>query len=124
MNVLQNKLNFHHNVPFRINPDTRNRFQGCNFMKFSRGHVGPWTKNFRSPQENLRAHNEIRFIEEKYKRKSARHDVDHRILVNVYGFSGQSGNHAHTSTGTFSTGLILFEYVNNTACSGECFGIW
>ena len=26
MNVLQNKLNFHHNVTFRINPDTRNRF--------------------------------------------------------------------------------------------------
>ena len=24
--MLQNKLNFHHNVPFRINPDTRNRF--------------------------------------------------------------------------------------------------
>ena len=96
--------------------------QGCNFMKFSRGHVGPWTKNFRSPQENLRAQNEIRFIEEKCKRKSARHDVDHRILVNVCGFSGPSGNHAHTST--FSTSLVLFENVNNTTCSGDCFGIW
>ena len=34
-------------------------------MNFSRGHVGPYSKNFRSPQENLRAHNEhdeIRFI--------------------------------------------------------------
>ena len=39
--------------------------QGCNFVNFSRGHVGPWNKNFRSPHENLRAHNEddeIRFI--------------------------------------------------------------
>ena len=36
--------------------------QGCNFMKFSRGHVGSFIKYFRSPQENLRAHNEIEFI--------------------------------------------------------------
>ena len=32
--------------------------QGCNFMKFSRGHVGSFIKYFRSPQKNLRAHNE------------------------------------------------------------------
>ena len=36
--------------------------QGCNFVKFSRGHVGSLIKYFRSPQENLRAHNEIEFI--------------------------------------------------------------
>ena len=39
--------------------------QGCNFVNFSRGHVGPRNKNFRSPHENLRAHNdhdEKRFI--------------------------------------------------------------
>ena len=64
--------------------------QGCNFVKIYRGHVGPWTKKFRSPQENLWAHNEIRFIEENYERKSAKHDV------NVIGFCCQSYNHAHT----------------------------
>ena len=40
-------------------------YQGCNFVNFSRGHVGPWNKNLRSPHEKLRAHNEhdeIRFI--------------------------------------------------------------
>ena len=31
-------------------------------MKFSRGHVGSLIKYFRSPQENLRAHNEIELI--------------------------------------------------------------
>ena len=54
--------------------------QGCNFVIFFRGHVGTCTKNFRSPQENLRANNAIRFIEEKYKRNGAKHDV------NVHGF--------------------------------------
>ena len=34
--------------------------QGCNFVKFSRGHVGPWIENFRGPQENLGAHNKLR----------------------------------------------------------------
>ena len=35
--------------------------QGCNFVNFSRGHVGPWSKNFRSPQENLWAHSLFQF---------------------------------------------------------------
>ena len=77
-------------------------------VNYFRGHVGPWTKSFRSPQENLWAHNEIRFIEEKYKRKSSIHDV------NVHGFSCQCCNHAHTFT--FSTGEVSSS-LNNTACS-------
>ena len=43
-------------------------FQECNFVKFSRGHVGSLTEYFRSPQENLGAHNDIEFI---FKSKNA-----------------------------------------------------
>ena len=63
--------------------------QGCNFVKFSRGHVGSLIKYFRSPQEYLRAHNEIEFI---FKSKNAetvklsRTTTWCKILI-VHGFS-------------------------------------
>ena len=59
----------------------------------------PEVKVFRSPQENLRAHNEIMQVYSgKYERQNAKQDV------NVHGFYCQSCNHAHTFT--FSIGLV------------------
>ena len=56
---------------------TPQKYQGFNFIKFSKGHVGYLIKYFRSPQENLRAHNGIEFI---FKSKNA------ETVKTVHGF--------------------------------------
>ena len=45
------------------------------------GHVGSFIKYFRSPQENLRAHNEIEFI---FSPKMLKHGQDAKYLLSKY----------------------------------------